>query len=128
MAERRSGLGSSGIQRARQNLGGALQGGDTLERAIFGQNRNAPTIQQTTEWFYPDSSRVEAYQYDYGTAQLRVKFVKYGTPWVYNDVPVEIFNSFHTSPSKGMYINSTLNYMDHRRADSYEESTYFKGV
>lgn len=129
--ERRSGLGSRGRERFRENLGAKTVAGHEITAA--GQQRaDNPDASvrdlPTTPWERPASSRVAAYQYDYESGQLRVKFVKYSTPWVYNNVPVAIFQSFDAAPSKGMYINSTLNYMDHRKASAVEQMQYFTDV
>lgn len=67
---------------------------------------------------------MKAYQYDYGTQQLRVRFNKYNTPWVYEDVPVAVFEAFDAAPSKGQFINSTLNHTKYRRASAQEVSQY----
>lgn len=89
----------------------------------------APIPQRpATDWEFPSSTRVKAYQYDFDQQQLRVRFIKYGTPWVYDNVPMAIFEAFDAAPSKGMYINSTLNYMTHRRASAQEEAAYFGSV
>lgn len=123
--ERQSGLGNRGRERFRQGLGQGTGTGKT-EDVLFG---GLPLPQQpATEWTYPSSSRVRAYQYDFDQQQLRIRFVKYGTPWVYDNVPMAVFQSFDAAPSKGMYINSTLNYMTHRRASPMEEAQYFHGV
>lgn len=131
MAERRpAGLGDWGRERARYNLGrNTVAGHDVTkyEEQVYGTGPALPQ-QPATPWEYPSSSRVRAYQYDFDKQQIRVRFVKYGTPWVYENVPVTVFQAFDAAPSKGMYINSTLNYMDHRRASPQEESTYFNGV
>lgn len=126
--ERKSGLGGFGRERFRENLGSKSVAGHEVTAA--GQQRaDNPDVSArnlpTTPWERPASSRVDAYQYDYATGQLRVRFRKYNTPWVYNDVPVAVFQAFDAAPSKGMYINSTLNYMDHRRASSSEMMTHF---
>lgn len=131
MAERQSGLGGFGRTRIRENIGSKSVAGHDITAA--GQQRaDNPDVSvrelPTTPWERPASSRVRAYQYDYASGQLRVKFVKYGTPWVYNDVPVAVFQAFDAAPSKGMYINSTLNYMDHRKASVTEEIQYFAEV
>jgi hypothetical protein len=126
MAERQSGLGGFGQDRLRRELGSAQA--PAFEQAMYpGSGRgNAPTT--ITPWQYPDSSRVKAYQYDYGRQQLRVRFHKYGTPWVYNEVPITVYQAFDASPSKGQYINSTLNYTQHRRADPDEVANFFADV
>lgn len=137
-----SGLGGLGADRVRQNLGSQQEVGGQqavvgsrsrfYEDALFGKGRPEgelkPIHQDTTPWFYPDSSRVHAYQYDPDTLQLRVKFIKYGTPWVYNDVPSAVFQAFDAAPSKGTYINSTLNYFPYRRANAAEVVNYFGSV
>jgi hypothetical protein len=61
-------------------------------------------------------------------SQLRVKFVKYGTPWVYDAVPSTVFEVFDASPSKGSYINSTLNYFPYRKAIATEVAAHFDSV
>ena len=130
MAERKprqGGLGGLGRERIRQNLGR----GSSESVAGHPLFSNAPEPQQvptTTAWQFPDSTRIKAYQYDYATRQLRVRFNKYNTPWVYNDVPVTVFQSFDASDSKGRYVNSTLNYMDYREATPQEEASYFSEV
>ena len=131
MAERQGGLGGLGRERIRENLGRRTVAGHEVTAA--GEQRAAnPNVDvrelPTTPWEYPESSRVKAYSYDYKSGQLRVRFIKYATPWVYNDVPVAVFQAFDASPSKGEYINSTLNYMNHRRATPVEEMQHFGGV
>ncbi len=126
-AERRGGLGAFGRDRARNVLGGKTIGGQKItayEEQMFGTGR-ALAPQPTTQWEYPDSSRVHAYQYDFEKQQIRVRFVKYGTPWIYEGVPEALFQAFDTSPSKGKYINSTLNYTSYRQATPQEVSDYF---
>jgi len=125
--ERRSGLGSFGRERARNVLGGKTVAGQKItayEEQMFGTDRALPP-QTTTQWEYPESSRVKAYQYDFGSQQLRVRFHKYNTPWVYEGVPEVLFQAFDSAPSKGRYINSTLNYTAYRKATPDEVSTYF---
>lgn len=126
MAERKSGLGGSGLQRIRENIGQPASGG---EQVVVGGNRPpAPTRPFTTQWAYPDSSRVRAYQYDFATGELRVRFVKYDTAWVYENVSTAVFEAFDAAPSKGKFINSTLNHTRHHKASWDEESTHFNGV
>lgn len=128
MAREDSGLGSFGLGRARENLGSGTQDeGTAYERAVRG-NTKSRRSQDATEWAFPDSSRVAAYQYDYDTSQLRVRFHRYHTPWVYDGVPVTVFQAFDAAPSKGKYINSTLNFMTYRRATPNEEAEFFGGT
>lgn len=82
----------------------------------------------STKWYFPDSSRVLAYQYDYDTKDIRVRFIKYATPWIYSKVPVSVWDGFHSTDSKGRYINSTLNHFPYRRATAQEEAQFFNGV
>lgn len=126
MAERQRGLGQSGLNRIRGNIGGSIGGNEitAYERQMFGTARAVPP-QPTTAWEYPDSTRVKAYQYDFEQKQLRVRFIKYATPWVYHGVIEPVFAAFDAAESKGRYINSTLNYTEHRRATAAEESQYF---
>lgn len=121
MADRQGGLGGFGQERARRNIGGSVAGHHitAYEKQMFGTGRAAPK-QGVTEWEYPASSRVKAYQYDLDTGQLRVRFYKYATPWVYDGVTEPVFRAFDSAPSKGRYINSTLNYTNHRRATNQE--------
>jgi hypothetical protein len=108
-------------------LGGKTVAGRKItayEEQMFGTDRALPP-QETTQWEYPESTRVYAYQYDFEKQQIRVRFKKYETPWVYEGVPEVVFQAFDTSPSKGKYINSTLNYTNYRRATPEEVSLYF---
>lgn len=132
MAEkRRGGLGEWGLSKSRDALGRRTVAGHTLTAAQEQRADNPDTDVRdlpTTPWEFPESSRVKAYQYDYKTGQLRVKFIKYGTPWVYDNVPTTVFQAFDAAPSKGKYINSTLNYMEYRRANPQEEAQFFGNV
>lgn len=79
-------------------------------------------------WQSPASSRVRAYQWDSAQQQLRVRFIKYGTPWVYNNVDLAAFQAFDSADSKGKFINLVLNNYAHRRATDVEEAIHFQGV
>lgn len=119
---RLGGLGEAGRSRIRQNIGG--QDVTAYEQEQYARN----PLDRATErsaWEYPSSSRVFAYSYDYGTQELWVRFKKYETPWVYQGVAQPLFAAFDSSPSKGKFINSTLNYTKYRRATSGEESAKF---
>ena len=87
------------------------------QERLFGIDRNVPrTAPLETGWVYtPESSRVAAYQYDYTGEQLRVTWTNGKAPWVYEGVNSTIFSSFDAAPSKGKYINSTLNFTNHHR-------------
>lgn len=116
-----------------------LLGGDVEERhAAMGRQRagRAATAARygedtgdfVSEWQFPDSSRVHAYQWDQALQQLRVRFIKYSTPWVYNDVPLETFQAFDAADSKGRFINAVLNNFPYRRASADEVGRFFQGV
>lgn len=126
MAERKGGLGESGRNRIRRNIGGQVGGHDitAYEKQMFGTGRAAPP-QAATAWEYPESTRVYSYQYDFDKSQIRVRFHKYETPWIYDGVTEPVFRAFDAAPSKGKYINSTLNYTVYRRATPEEEDKYF---
>lgn len=127
MAEKRpTGLGERGLRRARENIGGQVAGHEltAYEREVYGRPRSTPPAAKTA-WEYPDSTRVYAYSYDFETGDLWVRFNKYDTPWVYQDVPQAIFAAFDSAPSKGRFINSTLNFTSYRRATPQEELEKF---
>jgi hypothetical protein len=115
-----------------------LLGGDREEREQFygqraGRAATAARYGEDTgdfvsDWQFPDSSRVKAYQWDQAIQQLRVRFIKYGTPWVYNDVDLATFQAFDATDSKGKFINRILNSYPYRRATVDEEAQYFQGV
>ncbi len=94
-----------------------------------------PWDPNTTYYHPPDeSSRVEAFRYVAAegapgavgyNGTLFVRFIKYGTPWKYLNVPEHIYQSFATAQSKGRYINSVLNNFPNSRASGDEESTFF---
>lgn len=93
---------------------------------LFGENK-PPATPLTTSWKYPDSSRVRAYMYDYSSNSLYITWQNGKTPWVYDDVYPSLFEAFDAAPSKGKYINSTLNYTSHYPASS-SEMDMFTGV
>lgn len=123
---------------AEEYIARVLLGGDREEREQFygqraGRAATAARYGEDTgdfvsDWQFPDSSRVKAYQWDQSIQQLRVRFIKYGTPWVYNDVDLATFQAFDATSSKGTFINTTLNSYPYRRATVDEEAEYFQGV
>jgi hypothetical protein len=60
------------------------------------------------EWVDVASTRVASMRYDDGLRQVQVRFAD-GTPWVYEDVPEEVYEMFLAAPSKGRFINDVLN-------------------
>lgn len=60
------------------------------------------------EWQTMQSSRVLQARYDRGLSQIHVIF-KDGTPWVYDNVPENIWRNFRRTTSPGKYINRVLN-------------------
>ncbi len=75
------------------------------------------------EWIYLGSSRVMRARYDDGLQQIHVNF-RDGTPWVYEDVPDDIYEMFITAPSAGRFINEVLDRYPYRRATPAETSTW----
>jgi hypothetical protein len=102
--------------------------GQRAGRAATAARYGEATGDYVSPWEFPDSSRVRAYQWDEALQQLRVRFIKYGTPWVYNDVDLGTFQAFDAASSKGKFINTVLNSYPYREATSDEESVYFQGV
>lgn len=80
---------------------------------------------------FPGSSRIFAYRYVPGEdnyyGNLYVRFVKYGTPWVYYNIPIGVYQAFTTSPSKGKFVNTTLNSFPYGHASPVDEDTFFDG-
>lgn len=127
MARRPAGIeGSRGLGRAREGIGRTDLPQD-YGHGLFGQDR-VPEGPQTTDWQYPDSSRVKAFMYDYSSRNLYVTWQNGKTPWVYEGVSTTIYEVFANAPSKGKYINSTLNYSNHHRVSTMAESDMFTGV
>jgi hypothetical protein len=56
-----------------------------------------------------DSSRVERARYDSGTREVHVVFSNNGAPYVYQEVPPNVWRGFRRSGSPGKYINRQLN-------------------
>lgn len=112
-------------------------GGDAPEREEAQRSRAGlpgtaagygTTGDYVSPWSYPDSSRVKAYQWDEGLQQLRVRFIKYNTPWVYENVDLAVFQQFDAATSKGKFINSVMNSFPYRHASPDEEDSFFSGV
>lgn len=60
-------------------------------------------------WKEMDSSRVAKARYDSGARQVQVVFSNNGAPYVYEEVPSNIWRNFRRSASPGRFINRTLN-------------------
>jgi hypothetical protein len=119
---RLGGLGEAGRSRIRESIGG--QHVTAYEKDQY----STPPLDRgpaRSAWEYPDSTRVYSYSYDYYTRELWVRFKKYATPWVYQEVTQPLFASFDSSPSKGKFINSSLNYTSYRHATPSEEALKF---
>ena len=126
---RQTGLGQSGLSRSRENLAG--QAAPAYDEALFGKQEDRRSLVPPTPWIQvPDSSRIQAYQYNPAMASLHVVFSNHGRPtgYVYNDVPTAVFQAFDAAPSKGRYVNSTLNFFPYHRAGAGEELGIFGGV
>lgn len=78
---------------------------------------------QPREWVAVDSTRVSQMRYDDGLSQIQVYFAD-GTPWVYQNVPEEVYEMFLTSSSKGRFINDVLNTYPYRRAGANESMSW----
>jgi hypothetical protein len=108
------GLGNRGRDRIRESLGSPTEA-PYADSNLYGNNPR-PAQPLTTGWVHIDSSRIRAYEYDYSAQELRVRFVKYDTPWIYEGVSSALYEAFASSPSKGKFVNSTLNYTKYRQA------------
>lgn len=83
--------------------------------AVFTQDEErAPT-----PWHQMGSSRVMAARYDPANQQVQVYF-RDGTPWVYEDVPEQVYSQFITSTSAGRFVHQVLDLYPYRRPDSSE--------
>lgn len=60
------------------------------------------------EMHFVDSSNVEAIGYDSDNQELHVRFLKYGTTYVYYDVEEWVFQEFMQADSKGTYLNASI--------------------
>ena len=63
---------------------------------------------------YPSSTRCQAFKYvpyadSPGIGAIYMRFIKYGTAWVYRDVPEGVYFAFASAPSKGRAVNTMLN-------------------
>jgi len=59
-------------------------------------------------WLPFQSTRLNVGRYDSGLNQIHVIF-RDGTPWVYDQVPRNVWRNFRRAPSPGRYINRVLN-------------------
>jgi hypothetical protein len=59
-------------------------------------------------WLPFSSTRLNVARYDSGLSQVHVIF-RDGTPWVYDQVPRNVWRNFRRAPSAGRYINNVLN-------------------
>ena len=64
------------------------------------------------EMFPVASSRITEIGYARHTATVYVRFTD-GFSWCYMNVPVDVWEQFVASPSKGSFINETLNGYPH---------------
>lgn len=109
MARRPAGIN---LGRVRESLG---RGQDTsvVEDVLFG-GRNTPPLESVqpleTGWLQSESSRLSEYKYSYSESALYVRWRNNGTVWMYEDVPVAVFETFSAAASMGRYVNGTLNH------------------
>lgn len=71
-----------------------------------------------TSWVALDSSRVRDARYDPGNMQLQVHF-RDGTPWVYEDVPPNVWRNLKRSASPGRFVNRVLNDFPYHRGAGF---------
>lgn len=64
------------------------------------------------EMFPVASSRITEMGYEHETATVYVRFTN-GISWRYMNVPVDVWEQFVASPTKGGFINETLNAYPH---------------
>lgn len=79
---------------------------------------------------YPTSTRVQAFKFSPypetpSVGNVYVRFIKYGTAWVYRDVPEGVYAAFASAPSKGRAINTILNPYSAGNPSWEEEELYF---
>lgn len=144
-SRKRGGIGPQGMSRIQEGLT-YYSGQWAIEEERKRQRDNErkfPSVDMVpikwdpdTTYYHPndESSRVEAFRYvaTGGSSgaigyngTLFVRFIKYGTPWKYMNVPEPVYQSFANAQSKGRYINAVLNGFPNSRATSDEESTFF---
>lgn len=77
-------------------------------------------------WKAMDSSRVARARYDSGRREVHVEFSNNGAPYVYEEVPPNIWRGFRRSQSPGRYIRNQLDQFPYYRApvafDEMDES------
>jgi len=76
---------------------------------------------------FPESSRCAAARYHYSGKKLLMTWTNGKTPWIYHEVPVSVYATFISSPSKGRFVNSTLNNFAHNKiypGNEYSEFIY----
>jgi len=133
---RRGGLGPQGhraVERAAQELHRAPIIAESPKKTpapTFSQPRysrnpaalSAPqpgeAVEQPSDWYLFDSSRVVEAAYDPSSSRLYVRFVKpapIGTPWTYEGVPPNVWRNFKRSQSPGKFVNRVLNDYNYHR-------------
>jgi KTSC domain len=69
------------------------------------------------DWFQYSSTRVAEAGYDRSGHRLFVRWVKPGMPYVYEDVPPNVWRDFQRSASKGKFVNRRLNQFNYHPVD-----------
>jgi hypothetical protein len=117
--------GTSG-RRLRRQFGDPGTGQGSFDLDVVGRGAggfgDAGASQVVT---FPSSSRCAATRYHYGGSKLLMTWTNGKTPWIYHDVPVTIYQTFVSSPSKGRFVNSTLNNFAHNKIYPGEEYAEF---
>ena len=145
---RRRGMSPDAAARFRDSSTGTYTGTRRIEqereRVRLGESERYPTtpLKDISPWYpgqnHPpdESSRVQAFKFVpsvekgfgnvYGT--VFVSFIKNETPWKYTDIPETTYQAFFASPSKGRFINTTLNQYPYGRVSGDELSAYFSDM
>ena len=75
-------------------------------------------------WVPVASTRISQMRYDPGNDQVHVIFSKNGVGWVYENVPIGVYQAFADSPSKGRFITTVLDQYPYRKATPMETSRW----
>ena len=93
-----------------------------VARAEIAQHGFDQTTRKPGPWKEMNSSRVQRARYDSAARQVQVVFSNNEAPYVYEEVPQNIWRNFRRSASPGKYINRTLNAFPYYRSPaSFEE-------
>lgn len=94
------------------------QGGQSLSRSARAEIARSSGIiaeYRPGPWKELDSSRMNQARYDASRRELHVVF-KDGTPWIYYDIPQNIWDNLRRSASPGKFVNRVLNAFPYSQA------------